>query len=42
MAVSGVQGAVVDLQKKNVTVIGNASVDALKQVIIDAGYEVVD
>ena len=42
MAVSGVKDAVVDLQKKNVTVIGNASVDALKQVIIDAGYEVVD
>lgn len=41
-AVAGVTDAVVDLQKKQVTVIGNASLDSLKKVIIDAGYEVVE
>ena len=39
--VAGVVDAVVDLQAKNVTVSGNADVEALKQVIIAAGYEVV-
>ena len=39
-AVSGVTDAVVDLQQKNVTVTGTASVDALKKAITDAGYEV--
>jgi Cu+-exporting ATPase len=40
-AVSGTTDAVVDLQAKNVTVFGNADLDALKKAIIDAGYEVV-
>lgn len=40
-AVAGVADAVVDLQAKNVTVSGNADVEALKQAIRDAGYEVV-
>ena len=39
-AVPGVTDAVVDLQAKNVTVTGNADVAALKQAIVDAGYEV--
>ena len=41
-AVAGAQDAVVDLQAKTVTVIGNANPEALKKAIIDAGYEVVD
>ena len=41
-AVEGTVDAVVDLQKKQVTVTGNASVEALKKAIADAGYEVVD
>jgi Cu+-exporting ATPase len=40
-AVPGTVDAVVDLQAKNVTVTGDADVQALKQAIIDAGYEVV-
>lgn len=40
-AVAGATDAVVDLQKKQVTVSGNADVDALKKAIIDAGYEVI-
>ena len=40
-AVPGTVDAVVDLQAKNVTVTGEADVTALKQAIIDAGYEVV-
>ena len=39
-AVPGTVDAVVDLQAKNVTVTGTAAVAALKQAIIDAGYEV--
>ena len=41
-AVPGTEDAVVDLQAKNVTVTGNADVSALKQAIVDAGYEVVE
>ena len=41
-AVSGTVDAVVDLQAKNVTVTGEADVAALKQAIVDAGYEVVE
>ena len=41
-AVPGTQDAVVDLTAKNVTVTGNADVAALKQAIIDAGYEIVE
>lgn len=40
-AVEGTVNAVVDLQKKQVTVTGNASVEALKKAIVDAGYEAV-
>ena len=40
-AVPGTVDAVVDLQAKNVTVTGSADVNALKQAITDAGYEVV-
>ncbi|MBQ8358923.1 MAG: cadmium-translocating P-type ATPase [Oscillospiraceae bacterium] len=40
-AVEGTVDAVVDLQEKQVTVTGNANVDALKKAITDAGYEVV-
>ena len=40
-AVPGATDAVVDLQQKNVTVTGNAAVDALKKAITDAGYEVI-
>ena len=39
-AVPGTVDAVVDLQAKNVTVTGTASEAALKQAIVDAGYEV--
>ena len=41
-AVEGAVDAVVDLQEKQVTVTGEASVDALKKAIADAGYEVVE
>lgn len=40
--IAGVTDAVVDLQKKNVTISGNASVDALKKAITEAGYEVIE
>jgi Cu+-exporting ATPase len=40
-AVPGTTDAVVDLQAKNVTVTGNAPLDALKKAIVDAGYEVI-
>lgn len=39
-AVPGTQDAVVDLAAKNVTVTGDADVAALKQAIVDAGYEI--
>lgn len=39
--VSGVTDAVVDLAQKQVTVTGEADVDALKKAIVDAGYEVI-
>ena len=41
-AVAGTENAVVDLQAKNVTVIGSASVEELKKAIVDAGYEVIE
>ncbi len=40
--IPGVEGAVVDLQAKTVTVTGEADVAALKQAIRDADYEVID
>ena len=41
-AVPGTQDAVVDLQAKTVTVIGNADVAELKKAITDADYKVVE
>ena len=41
-AVPGTVDAVVDLQAKTVTVTGDADVEALKQAITDADYEVVE
>ena len=38
---AGVTDAVVDLQEKQVTVTGSADIEAVKQAIVDAGYEVV-
>jgi copper chaperone CopZ len=40
--VAGTVDAVVDLQAKNVTVTGTASVEALKAAITEAGYDVID
>lgn len=40
-SVSGTVDAIVDLEKKNVTVVGNASIDDLKKAITEAGYDVV-
>ncbi len=40
-AVAGTADAVVDLQKKQVTVTGNADLAALKEAITNAGYEVI-
>lgn len=39
-AIDGVTAAEANLQEKLVTVSGTASVDALKQAVIDAGFEV--
>ena len=41
-AVPGTVDAVVDLSAKNVTVTGDADVAALKQAIVDAGYEILE
>ena len=40
--ITGTVDAVVDLQAKQVTVTGTGSVEAMKQAIVDAGYEVVE
>lgn len=40
-AVSGVDAVTVDLQAGTAAVEGAATVDALRQAVIDAGYEVV-
>ena len=42
MSVAGTENAVVDLQAKNVTVTGSASLEDLKKAIVDAGYEVIE
>ena len=39
---AGVQDAVVDLQLKQVTVVGHAPVSEIKKAIVESGYEVVD
>ena len=41
-AVNGTTDAVVDLEKKQVSVDGTAALEALKQAITEAGYEVVE
>jgi heavy metal translocating P-type ATPase len=41
-AVPGVVDAVVDLQKKQVTVTGTATAENLKKAIVEAGYEVIE
>ena len=40
--VNGTVDAVVDLEKKQVSVTGSADINALKKAIVDAGYEVVE
>jgi len=40
--IPGTADAVVDLDKKCVTVTGDPDMDALKKAIVDAGYEVID
>ena len=39
-AVAGVETAVVDLEKKQAVVTGNATMHAMREAIEDAGYEV--
>ena len=41
-AVPGTVDAVVDLEKKQVTVYGSADVAALKKAIVDADYQVIE
>lgn len=40
--VAGVTEVTVSLENKNAVVTGDASVEALKQAVVDAGYEVTD
>jgi len=40
-AVPGVTDAVVDLDKKQVTVMGTAAADALEKAIVEAGYQII-
>jgi copper chaperone CopZ len=42
LSVPGVESAVADLEKKNVTVIGNADVEAIKNAIIAEDYEILE
>ena len=41
-AVAGVETAVVDLEKKQAVVTGNAVMEAMREAVEDAGYEVVE
>ena len=41
-AVAGVETAVVDLEKKQAVVTGNAVMGAMREAVEDAGYEVVE
>ncbi|NCD09683.1 MAG: heavy-metal-associated domain-containing protein [Negativicutes bacterium] len=41
-AVAGVETAVVDLEKKQAFVTGNAEIEAMREAVEDAGYEVVE
>ena len=42
MSIPGVESAVADLERKNVTVIGNADVEAIKKAIRDEDYEILE
>ena len=42
LAVPGVESAVANLEEKNVTVTGDADVEALKAAIRDADYEILE
>ena len=41
-AVAGVETAVVDLEKKQAVVTGNAAMEAMREAVEDAGYDVVE
>lgn len=41
-AVPGVETAAVDLEKKQAVVTGNAAMEAMREAVEDAGYEVVE
>ena len=41
-AVAGVENAGVDLEKKQAVVTGNAVMEAMREAVEDAGYEVVE
>ena len=41
-AVAGVETAVVDLEKKQAVVTGDAAMEAMREAVEDAGYEVVE
>ena len=41
-AVAGVETAVVDLEKKQAVVTGNEVMEAMREAVEDAGYEVVE
>lgn len=41
-AVSGVETAVVDLEKKQAVVTGTAAMGAMREAVEDAGYDVVE
>jgi len=41
-AVAGVETAVVDLEKKQAVVTGNAAMQAMREAVEDAGYEVIE
>ena len=41
-AVAGVENAVVDLEKKQAVVTGNAAMEAMREAVEDAGYDVVE
>ena len=40
-AVPGIETALVDLEKKQAVVTGNAAMEAMREAVEDAGYEVV-
>ena len=42
LAVPGVESAIADLEQKNVTIVGNADIEAIKQAIRDKDYEILE